>query len=200
MDYSPPSGIKPGASSSAAFRADLQVSGPSALRGTLSGRKQVCGELRGRLLSCLRRLRLCFRAPLSLRDDTAVLKAPLEPNQQPNYTPSGTPNETGPEAARKQAEAARGSGRNPQAEAARKPLANPLHACFRPACMRQSLLPSSSYEASGRADQVHRCHRLGSVFSCSSTRQACMRNITIASVDASHDGDFCLRLSPSASA
>ena len=131
---------------------------------------------------------------------TAVLKAPLEPNQQPNYTPSGTPNETGPEAARKQAEAARGSGRNPQAEAARKPLANPLHACFRPACMRQSLLPSSSYEASGRADQVHRCHRLGSVFSCSSTRQACMRNITIASVDASHDGDFCLRLSPSASA
>ena len=133
---------------------------------------------------------------------TVVLKAPLglEPNQQPNYTPSGTPNKTGPEAARKQAEAARGSGRNPQAEAARKPLANPLHACFRPACMRQSLLPSSSYEASGRADQVHRCHRLGSVFSCSSTRQACMRNITIASVDVPHDGDFCLRLSPSASA
>ena len=64
----------------------------------------------------------------------AVLKAPLEPNQQPNYTPSGTPNETGPEAARKQAEAARGSGRNPQAEAARKPICESA-ACMLSACM-----------------------------------------------------------------
>ena len=86
----------------------------------------------------------------------AVLKAPLEPNQQPNYTPSGTTNGTGPEATRKQAEAARRSSWNPRPEAARKPLANPPHACFRSACMRQSLLPSSSYEASRRADQVHR--------------------------------------------
>ena len=65
---------------------------------------------------------------------TAVLKAHPEPNPQPNYTPAGTTNKTGPEATWKQAEAARGSSRNPQAEAARKPLANPLHACFRPAC------------------------------------------------------------------
>ena len=66
--------------------------------------------------------------------NTAVLKAPPKPNQQPNYTPSGTANETGPEAARKHAEAQRGSGRNPQAEAGRNQagsaLANSPQACF----------------------------------------------------------------------
>ena len=114
--------------------------------------------------------------------------------RNPKRNRPGSGPEAGGSGPRKRPEPPGGSGAEAACEsAACMPV---LSVCMHAA----KLLPSSSYEASGRADQVHRCHRLGSVFSCSSTHQVCMRNITIASVDASHDGDFCLRLSPSASA